>query len=627
MLRGQRLTHPLTIVEAFQIVARSEPGRVALESGPVSVTYAELQNWSNRFANRISSLGVRHGDIVATLTNRSIESIVAWLSILKLGAAYLPIDPQLPSQMASDILEDAAPSLILAERLLIPPQSQTKMCVLEDELTASSTESLQAPAPSIKTTDLAYVMFTSGSTGRSKGVMVPHRAVLRLVISPDYIELSEKTAFLQLAPLAFDACTLEIWGSLLNGGRLAIFPDAIPDLRKIGEALRYYKVNTLWLTAGLFHLMIEHHRDALKGLKQLLAGGDVLSPEHVRRALTTLPECQIINGYGPTENTTFTCCYKIPHDFRADESVPIGFPIRGTTVHVLDDSMAPVPDGVPGQLCTGGAGVALGYLNRPELTAEKFVRDPFESSPDAKLYLTGDMALRRPDGSLIFCGRRDRQVKIDGKRVELDEIEFALRASPQVADAAAGVHVTNGNRKQLIAFLKPTHNSQLPADELLELVKSTLKTRFPAYMIPTHMKVFKEFPLTANGKLDREKLMSLISARTEELMGSSKTELRETVLNVWRSILGRPEIPEDRNFFELGATSLMIVQAHADLEELLGRKFSVTDMFNHPTVADLITNLQEPAPRTGVSFNHKAMFQKRILANRRAGSRSEDPDV
>jgi amino acid adenylation domain-containing protein len=428
-------------------------------------------------------------------------------------------------------------------------------------------------------------MFTSGSTGQPKGVIVPHRAIVRLVCGADFMTLSADTVMLHAAPLAFDASTLEIWGPLLNGGRVAILSDAVPSIDAIAAAIRDQGVNTAWFTAGLFHLMVDERPDALLTLTQLLAGGDVLSPSHVRKALALMPNCRLINGYGPTENTTFTCCYTVPHQGWGEGALPIGYAIAGTTVHILSDDLSPVADGEEGQLCTGGAGLALGYLNRPELTAEKFVSDPFSAEPDAKLYLTGDYARRRSDGAIEFLGRRDRQIKINGVRVELDGIEQALRGDARVADAAVALTAGSGSVKKIIAFLKPSA-SLSPQDQqpqaLADAVLTDLKMRLPAQMIPVSAIVVADLPLNANGKIDRARLLS---DHVNAIAGIRTSGQGSLVAEIWSSILDAP-IDARANLFDLGATSLQMISAHERIQVATGQRFAVTELFAHPSVAE-----------------------------------------
>ncbi len=301
--------------------------------------------------------------------------------------------------------------------------------------------------------DLAYLMYTSGSTGTPKGVAITHRSVVRLVKKTDYASFSAEEIFLQLAPISFDASTFEIWGALLNGAKLVVMPPAPPSLEEIGSAIRDHSVTTLWLTSGLFNAMIDERLPDLRPLRQLLAGGDVLSVPHVRKALRELTGTRLINGYGPTESTTFACCHTIAPDAPLDGSVPIGKPIANTTAYILDAQLQPVPIGVAGELFIGGDGLARGYWRRPELTSERFIADPFSSEPNGRLYQTGDLARWRGDGTIEFLGRADSQVKLRGFRIELGEIENALRQQSDVLDAAVAVREDAPGEKRLVGYV------------------------------------------------------------------------------------------------------------------------------------------------------------------------------
>ena len=379
--------------------------------------------------------------LVASYMERSSDLIVTLLATLKSGGAYLALETNIPSKRLHSILEDARPAVVVVK-------SQQEKATIEFDrigrrreiaslpivvcldqhaqfISNESTENLDLKATS---EDLAYVCFTSGSSGQPKGVSIPHRAIVRLVKNTTYVSLSASDVFLQFAPVSFDASTFEIWGCLLNGGRLVVLSSEMLSLAHIGSAIQKNNISVLWLTAGLFHQMVDYELDSLSGVRQLLAGGDVLSIAHVRKALERLREVRLINGYGPTENTTFTCCYSITHLSAEEHSVPIGRPISNTQCFILDPDLQPVPIGVRGELFAGGDGLARGYLNDPELTAEKFIPNPFR--PDSLLYRTGDFARYRSDGNIEFLGRIDNQVKIRGYRIELGEIELVIEAPP-----------------------------------------------------------------------------------------------------------------------------------------------------------------------------------------------------
>ncbi len=416
-----------TVHGLFEEQARRFPDRVAVAGvagADGEVTYAELDRRAERLAAHLRELGIGPDDCVGLCCERSADLIAALLGILKAGGAYLPLDPQYPAERLAGMMADAAVRVLVVQEGLessLPGTGAVRLPLRK----ALSEEAPAGPRTSACPDNLAYVMFTSGSTGRPKGVAVTHRNVVRLVRDTGYARFDDSRVFLQAAPVPFDASTFEIWGPLLNGGRLAVLPQGPLDLGRLGEAVARHGVTTLWLTAGLFHQMVESHLERLRPVKQLVAGGDVLSPAHVRRAAAGLPGTEIINGYGPTEGTTFTTV----HPFRAGDpegTVPIGRPIANACTYVLDPALRPVPLGVAGQLHIGGDGLARGYLGRPDLTAERFVPDGVSGEPGARLYATGDLARWRSGGALEFLGRADHQVKLRGFRIEPGEIESVL---------------------------------------------------------------------------------------------------------------------------------------------------------------------------------------------------------
>ncbi|HEU4560010.1 MAG TPA: amino acid adenylation domain-containing protein, partial [Longimicrobium sp.] len=444
-----------TVDALFARAAAAAPQAVALAWDGGRMTYVELDERANRLAHHLRRAGVAAGTRVGVCLERGPEMVVATLAALKAGGAYVPLDPAYPAERLAFMLADTAVPVLVTESPLedcLPPHA-ARIVRVDADAAEIAAEPADAPAAGTDPEAAAYVMYTSGSTGRPKGVEVPHRAVVRLVRGQDYVSIDPSDVFLQLAPASFDAATLELWGPLLNGARLAIHPAQRPTVESIGRALAEHGVTVLWLTAGLFHLVVEERIQILRGVRQLLAGGDVLSVPHVRRVLQELPETVLINGYGPTENTTFTCCHRITEVPRDGASIPVGWPIANTYVRVLDAGMQPVPVGVPGELFAGGAGLALGYLNQPELTAEMFVADPF--APGARLYRTGDRVRWRADGTVEFLGRVDTQVKIRGYRIEPGEVEAVLREHPGVRQAVVLAREDVPGDRRLVAYVVP----------------------------------------------------------------------------------------------------------------------------------------------------------------------------
>ncbi|NDD30908.1 MAG: amino acid adenylation domain-containing protein, partial [Proteobacteria bacterium] len=400
--------------DLFVAQARKAPQAIALTFDDHEMTYGELDARSARLARMLRARGVEQEARVGLLTERSLEMIVAMLAIVRAGGAYVPLDPSHPDARIAFVLDDADPVLVIAHRDLTTRVPAGRPVLHLDDASEMGDEGDRAIEARAHAGSLAYVMYTSGSTGRPKGVAIEHRGVIRLVKGMRYARLDADEVFLQLAPVSFDAATFEIWGALLNGARLALTPPGTPSLQAITQAVHRYGVTTLWLTAGLFHAMVDTHPRCLRDLRQLIAGGDTLSPEHVRRARQAMAGGRLINGYGPTENTTFTTCHAVTSDDESASTISIGRPIENTRVYIVDRHLQPLPVGMPGELCTAGDGLARGYLNRPDLTAERFV----SACGEARLYRTGDRARWRDDGTLEFLGRLDRQVKIRGFRVE-----------------------------------------------------------------------------------------------------------------------------------------------------------------------------------------------------------------
>jgi amino acid adenylation domain-containing protein len=464
------------------------------------------------------------------------------------------------------------------------PPGRYAVLALDPDSSALGDVARERLGPTATAGDLAYVMYTSGSTGRPKGVCVPHRAVVRLVKSVRYARLGPEEVFLQFAPISFDASTFEIWGALLNGARLVVAPPGTLSLAELGQTIRRHGITTLWLTAGLFHEMVDHELPALAGVRQLLAGGDVLSVLHVQRVLDTL-SCTLINGYGPTEATTFAVTHAMTPGTRVDDRVPIGRPITNTEVYVLEANGQPAPVGVVGELHIGGPGLARGYLNQAALTAERFVSHPFDATPGARLYRTGDLAQYRADGCIEFVGRTDDQVKIRGHRVEVGEIETLLRGHPAVHDCVTTAFPDASGTRRLVAYVVPRPGPPPPVEELRRFLGRTL----PAYMVPAAIVLLDALPLTANGKPDRHALSPPPAARPA--LGARyiapRGETEDAIASVWREVLQVDRVGVHDSFFDLGGHSLALLRVHGRLSAALGRAVSLMDLFRYPTVSTL----------------------------------------
>ena len=457
------------IPDLFEAWASRTPGSVALASGDVLITYDDLNQRANQLAHYLKSYGVGEETRVGIHLERSVEMIVAVLAVLKAGATYVALDPSYPDQRLLFMLDDANVALVLTVESLEEslPVHPAPVILLDSDWSLIVAAGEHNPERSTTPEQLAYIVYTSGSTGRPKGVAVPHRGVVRLVSGNDYASFGPDEVFLQFAPLTFDASTFEIWGALLNGSQLVLMPPGLASLQDLGRALQQHRVTTLWLTAGLFHQMVDEQLSALSELRQLLAGGDVLSPSHVKRFLSVAPSCKLINGYGPTENTTFTCCHAMDKPVDFPRSVPIGRPIANTQVVILDKNLRLCPPGFTGELFTGGDGLARGYHGRASLTAEKFIPNAFSNVPGARLYCTGDRVRYLADGSIEFLGRADEQVKVRGFRIELGEIEAALSRAPGVRQTTVVTRDYDGD-KRLVAYVVGEHG-RISVDQLQKI--------------------------------------------------------------------------------------------------------------------------------------------------------------
>jgi amino acid adenylation domain-containing protein len=566
------------IDESFRRVAARAPRATAVRGWDDELTYGELDARVDRLARRLWAVGVRPGAVVGLYLERSAAAVCALLAILRAGAAYLALDPRDPGVRRRAIIQQAGVGVVVTRPGLAAdldyPCTAVDAADVADPLPAAPFGAPAGPE------DLAYLAFTSGSTGVPKGVCVPHRAVARLVLGADFLPIATDDVFVQYAPLAFDASTLELWGPLCNGASLVVPPPGDPSPAGLCTFVRKAGVTVLWLTAGLFHQVVDADPAELCGLRHLLAGGDVLSVPHVNRALAALPGTVLVNGYGPTENTTFTCCHRMTSAVRGS-TVPIGRPINGSSVYVLDDDLRPVADGAVGELYTGGAGVAQGYLGDPALTARRFLPDPFSAQPGACMYRTGDL-VRRHDGVLDFVGRADRQVKVRGFRVEPAEVESALRTLPQVTEAAVVARRDRTGVQRLAAFVVG------PASTME--IRNRVREVLPPYAVPASVTRVDALPLTASGKVDRQVLEARIPQRRPELRTPYRepgTPLETAIARLWSDLLELDGIGAGDDFFELGGHSLLGVRILTELRRAYGIEISPLTFYLDPTPAGL----------------------------------------
>ena len=593
----------------FERQTARRPGAVALTFPGGQLTYAELDGRGNEIARRIQAAGARPGDAIAFVAERSPDSIVALLGILKAGGVYLPLDPLWPADRMSLAMTQAGVRLLLTPEHRIAPNPRG-MAGLPDvrELAVPDVTQLHAAPPPTAVPpggpdDPAYIMYTSGTTGRPKGVMVPHRGIVRLVIDPGYLDIGSDETFLQSAPLAFDASTFEIWGALLNGGRLVLAPPPPLDYAVLGQTIRSERVTILWLTTSVFHHAMEHAPEMLSGVRRIVTGGEAVRPDLIRRYLAQPGHGRLIVAYGPTENSVFTTAIGFDHPDEVPDSVTLGRPIRGTTVFVVDDQGHATPPGTVGELLTGGDGLALGYVHGPELTAERFIPNPFDATPGARLYRTGDLASWRADGTLEFHGRSDRQVKIRGYRIELQEVELHLARHPDLTACAVMAPDAPGAGRELVAHLVAARPG-LTAHAL----RTWLAKRVPEYMIPSRFLAVDALPLTTNDKIDYNALEKT-GAPLPSGGGDNReprSPLEQKISALWCGVLNRASVAATDNFFHLGGHSLPAVQVAARLAQDLGISVPPYWLYDHPTVAELAAALSNAQRSTAVPLRAQA---------------------
>ena len=571
-----------TVHGLFRERAAAHPARPALVWPGGQLDYAGLDRQSDAVARQLISLGCKSDQPVALCLPRSAGAVVAALGILKAGCAYLPLDPSYPRARLQSILADAGvDTMIVGEAMQASFSGLSTHLLALESLMADSREDASPLPERTSANGLAYVMYTSGSTGTPKGVQIEHRSIVRLVGDVDYVTLDADTCFLHAAPLGFDASTLELWGPLLNGGRCALFEAPVPDARALSACIKACGVTSAWLTAALFNSVVDEDVSALAGLRELLTGGEALSPRHVRSALQALPGLALSNGYGPTECTTFATTYRIPHDLPAEAtSIPIGRAIADTTLHVLDARGAPVPSGEVGELHLGGRGLARGYLGRADLDAERFLVD----GNGERLYRTGDLVSWREDGVLQFVGRVDHQLKIRGFRIEPGEIEAVLSTHAGVKACAVLALPGPGADKRLVAYVVPQQGNRDIAD-----LRQHLQNVLPDYMVPAVFVPLAALPLTANGKLDRAALPAPGKSRPElaQPYRAPRGALETALCAAYAEVLDLDRVGADDGFFELGGDSLLALRLLHQLRASGVADFTPMRLFEFPTPARL----------------------------------------
>ncbi|GAA2356702.1 hypothetical protein Cme02nite_50080 [Catellatospora methionotrophica] len=581
------LPAPVRIDALFARIAAADPDRVALLSPEgTRLTYGQVAQRMRQTAAMLRGLGVRPGDFVGLALPRGVDLVEATLGVLHAGAAYVPLDPGYPPDRLAGMIADAGVRLVLAAPGDIPA---LPVPVVRFPPPRPADATGFVPAPGDERGDApAYVMFTSGSTGRPKAVLVTHRGVVRLARDPQHAD----RRWLHAAAPVFDAATLEMWTPLLGGGSLLVVPGR-PGVAELGALIAEHGVEVAFLTTGLFNVVVDEDATALAPLRQILTGGDVMSPDHARRALEVVDT--VVNYYGPTENTTATTGHRLIAGQPVPDDVPIGTPLRGTTVHIVDRYLQPLPDGVPGEILTGGDGLALGYAGQPARTAERFVPDPF-GPPGSRLYRTGDFGRRDRDGVISFGGRRDDQVKVRGYRIELAEIENAAATHPRVRQAAVVAHTDPAGDKRLVGFVTGDADpASLPAH---------LRRLLPAHLVPGEWIAVPQLPLGVGGKIDRKALAGQAAQLTTGPADTAATHeptLVEQLLAAWFvDLLGVAEAHPGTDFFAAGGHSLLAARLAARIRAAFGVDLSLAAVFATPRLGDLARAVAA-APRAGAA--------------------------
>ncbi|MBI1295984.1 amino acid adenylation domain-containing protein [bacterium] len=582
----------------FEVQAERRPKRVAVVHGNEQWTYQTLNKKAEQIAQRLRRAKIGHGDVVGICCGRSPELIAGVLGIIKVGAAYLPLDPTFPAARLHFMLGDASAVALLTTRTALPQLALPQLALpplpvfyLEDQTDEThSTRLLPSPSP-VTPESLAYIAYTSGSTGVPKGVMIPQRAVTRLVLDTNYIAITEADSVGQAANFSFDAATFEIWGALLNGACLVILDQqSILSPLQLAEQIRRQGITTLFLTTALFNRVAQTHPQAFTSLRRLLFGGETADPQAVASVLHHGAPARLIHVYGPTESTTFASWHEVKAVAEGTDTVPIGRALKRTQLYVLDNHGQLLPPGIPGELYIGGDGLAQGYLNQPTQTESRFVAVDLPFIGKTRLYRTGDRVYYQEDGEIEFLGRFDNQVKIRGYRIEPGEIENVLARHEAISKAVVLVHEETPGEKQLVAYCE-SHNQSVSAEGL----RLFLQAQLPAYMIPAEFVFVDTMPLTPNGKIDLRQLRerNTTDLKTQENSAEVRDLLDAQIKTLWQSLLKTPSIGLDDDFFALGGHSLLAATLFAEIERLTGKRLPLSILFETPTLRHLCDAIRQ----------------------------------
>jgi amino acid adenylation domain-containing protein len=586
------------VCRLFEEQVKKTPDSLAVVYGRGKASFSELNQQANRLARRLNHLGAKKGSFVGIYMERSLEMVVAMLAILKIGGAYVPLDLTYPRERLEFMVEDSGIDVIVsqgnwASTLPGKHNSEIKTILLDSQDSEVAFQSSENLSIDIEATTIAYIIYTSGSTGYPKGICIPHRAINRLVLNTDYLTISSEDRIAQASNMSFDAATFEIWGALLNGACLVGIPQEILLSPKVlGQMIHEQKISILFLTTALFNQVASVAPGVFGPLRNMLFGGEAVTPGWVRAVLKSgAPPQRLLHVYGPTETTTFATWHLVQDVDVDDVNVPIGMPISNTTAYVLDERLQPVPIGVTGELYIGGDGLAAGYHNRPELTEERFVHNPFKQEEQKKcisnsdhLYKTGDLVRRNPNGNIVYQGRLDGQVKLRGFRIELTEIEAILIQNPSIQDAIVMMREDQPGNKQLVGYIIPIVEESLDQFQ----IQGYLKEKLPGYMVPSAFVFMEAFPLTPNGKVERN---ALPPPRLDELESHNfvptKTPVENKLAQIWMEVLGISRVGALDNFFNLGGNSLLAVQVMVRIQSEMGAMMPYYKIFESSNLLEL----------------------------------------
>ncbi|MGH3779323.1 MAG: amino acid adenylation domain-containing protein, partial [Pseudonocardiaceae bacterium] len=575
-----------SLPELFQTQVQATPDAVAVVCGDITLTYTQLNTRANQLAHTLITQGVGRESAVAVLVERSVDLVVSILAVVKAGGAYVPLDTRYPLARMELIIAETAASVVVTDQAgrayLLPDSAQV---VVVDADGGGVEGDPGDPGIVCDPGQLAYVMYTSGSTGQPKGIAVTHRDVVELAWDPCWCGGDHQRVLVHSSP-AFDASTYELWVPLLGGGQIVVAPPGELDTNILERVITQHQVTGLWLTASLFHLIAEQCPDCLAGVRQVWTGGEAVSGVAVARILAACPATRVVNGYGPTETTTFAARHLMRAPYDAAPIVPIGRPMANTRVFVLDAGLQPVPVGVVGELYIAGAGLARGYLHRPGLTAQRFVACPF-GGPGGRMYRTGDLVRWNPGGSLEFMGRVDDQVKVRGFRIEPGEIETVLMGHSEVAQTAVIARQDRPRDQRLVAYVVAAAGTALSP----ELLREFVRVRLPEYMVPAAVVVLDGLPLTPNGKLDRA---GLPAPEFGSVGGgrAPRTPQEQLLCGLFAEVLGVAGVGADDDFFEVGGHSLLATRLIARIRVTLGVEVELRVLFEAPTPAGVAARLE-----------------------------------